>query len=536
MLKIIQNNKSLFKSLLRSDLFPGGESPLYIEIPDENNSWDNADEIIKEIISDKVINWKDLPLIKELSYKFYWKQKGSYKRIRNILNKSVQEMIEDWFSVKGEDSYRAISKLLIILKGVMMPEYKKIKDSINDWNFSLAIDWNNIIVYLPSSYENIAKKVWEINLMTWEYITDSSWYEIDYKGNNNKIDLDNEVIDFEVLKDNYQKEKILNKPEWMEWNKPKKRTNNVANIMANKETPMFRDSYNKTFKEYKDSLKQIRDWNKKVQDFKNTQIKKQKDKVKEVDIVEKNIEPKQIEAFVWPSQENELNQVKKKTKSKYNEVWKTRWLFIKKENIEDTKIKIEKKVLEKEEKVKVNQVENIEKLLAKKEANTKEKKVEREEKKVEPKEKKQEKEKNVIKGNSNEKIKDAIINQAIKALEEGKTNSLVILPLGKGEDKMSIKLERLKNQKVNLLDKEWNPIITEGKDYYQVRLDTKYFDWISDIEIPFVANSWAPTKENVLDSINKIKVEYKKSLKQRNKNNLEMNEILKEMFGEKIDL
>lgn len=293
MLNIVENYKVLFRSFLRNELGWGGmenpSEPVADKIIDDNNSWDNIDELIENMISDGKIEGDDLPVVKQLSKKFKKEnervenskdseKQNLYKESRTLITDAVSKMLEGGYTVNSKVSYETISWLIKIIMNHEMPKYEDIIKKISmkkEW-FSITLEKGNLIINESAGIGRYnTDKAWYID-NDWQFVKGVENIETDFwddviSNGNNEINIPSykrEEVMNNLLKDNYKNIKISEKQDWMVWLKPRKTVvlddlSLLEGIVRNR--PSERKNAEKLRSKMREEIKQINDWNKEAE-------------------------------------------------------------------------------------------------------------------------------------------------------------------------------------------------------------------------------------------------------------------------------
>lgn len=139
-----------------------------IESNFETNPWwkkeDNFLYFLKKISSDSRLDSKDNQYIKNILDEYNENVKEQKTYFLNILN----SVLVKWFSIENEETYNNFSIMLMRVKKISLPKYDEIFEKTWKNDFSLKKVSENKIWIFILDWTNFWKKIWEIDIKTWE--------------------------------------------------------------------------------------------------------------------------------------------------------------------------------------------------------------------------------------------------------------------------------------------------------------------------------------------------------------------------------
>ena len=243
---MIENYKKLFLATLRSEFWlwwaenraidtllgkDRNKNLNYTPIPDssKNEAADTGEEkeilnsptkdLLKAILKDGKINGKDLENLNNLEKNFDTEKSEALQSTKENLKKSLEEMLEDWFTVKNENDFSVFTKVMKLagkesMKLATYDEVKKVsQEEEKEDIFTLQLHGDEVKVYSDIG------AFWSTDIV-WVIQSDGTmrdvgfWEEFlweDNKNGNNEVELD---INWEALDKGYtkykEKSEILN--------------------------------------------------------------------------------------------------------------------------------------------------------------------------------------------------------------------------------------------------------------------------------------------------------------------------------------
>ena len=194
MLTIISNYKKLFTLTLKSEF---NEILDNSGVQDTAKDWTNIDDLVEAILKDKKIDANDKENVEKLVKEMNSDKNDIYAKTKTetktLMEKSLKDMMINWYTIENEDSYNTIKKLLSkFYIWNYLPEWDKLNiERKEDWVLSLIIETEKNIFTVYKNYFPI----WSI--VDGKFIKNRScqdYADFDITSNNNKVDFEEKTI------------------------------------------------------------------------------------------------------------------------------------------------------------------------------------------------------------------------------------------------------------------------------------------------------------------------------------------------------
>jgi len=183
----------------------------------QNLTQKTSKELLDAIQKDKKIDWKDLSQLTELSERLDIDQSKITEATKNALTGSLEQMLENGFSVNDKNDYKAFKKVLTMLwkeNIVVLPKFKKLISEIKDrlWSdyltegLSLVLNNDTIEVYWKNKWSKLAFTMTQNWYENWTF----DFLATDHSYNNNKLELDDITLNWIKLGDERDALKEIN--------------------------------------------------------------------------------------------------------------------------------------------------------------------------------------------------------------------------------------------------------------------------------------------------------------------------------------